>query len=152
MTQSWNTAAEYLSLMVSRPAHLQYAALCFRRGSDGHDVLLITSRGTGRWILPKGWAIKNLSDSGTAEREALEEAGVVGRIRPNAIGSYPYRKWMRGGLPVQCDVQVYALEVSHLKEEFPERKQRQRSWFSQQEAATLVGEPELKQLISDFYP
>ncbi|MCP4314517.1 MAG: NUDIX hydrolase [Hyphomicrobiales bacterium] len=152
MTQRLNTAADYLSLMMSRPAPLQYAALCFRRGTEGLEVLLVTSRGTGRWILPKGWAIKNLSDSGTAAREALEEAGVVGQVRSKSIGTYQVRKWMHGGLPVQCTVQVYPLEVEQLRDEYPERNQRQRRWFSQAEAASLIGEPELKALISVFYP
>ncbi|MEX3008767.1 NUDIX hydrolase [Hoeflea sp. TYP-13] len=152
LMERWNTAAEYLSLMVSRPAPLQYAALCYRKAADGIEVLLITSRGTGRWILPKGWAIKNMSDSGTAAREALEEAGVAGWVHSDSIGTYEYRKWMHGGLPVQCTVQVYPLRVEHLEDKYPEKNQRQRRWFSQQEAASLVGEPELQQLIRSFCP
>jgi 8-oxo-dGTP pyrophosphatase MutT (NUDIX family) len=147
-----STAAEYLSLMVSRPPPLQYAALCYRQGVDGVEILLITSRGTGRWILPKGWAMKNLSDFGTAAQEALEEAGVVGDVESNSIGSYQFRKWLPGGLPVNCTVKVYPLEVLRLEDEYPEKEQRQRRWFNQETAAELVGEPELKELLREFTP
>lgn len=152
VTQLLYKAAETLRLMVSRPAPLQYGALCFRRGAEGLEVLLITSRGTGRWILPKGWAIKNLSDSGTAAREAFEEAGVVGQVRSKSIGTYRVRKWIHGGLPVYCTVQLYPLEVEQLRDKYPEKKQRKRRWFSQAEAASLLGDPELKALVSAFYP
>ncbi|WP_246660594.1 NUDIX hydrolase [Nitratireductor sp. XY-223] len=150
--ERWNSAAEYFSLMVSRPTPLQYAALCYRKSGNCAEVLLITSRGSGRWILPKGWAMKNTSDFGTAASEAFEEAGVVGRIGPSALGTYQFRKWMRGGLPVRCTVQVYPLEVERLEDDYPEKDERQRQWFSVEEAAGKVDEPELQSLIRDFCP
>lgn len=130
----------------------QYAALCYRLTKGGCEVLLITSRGTGRWILPKGWAIKNSSDWQTAASEAQEEAGVKGKVAKKPIGSYYYRKWMQQGLPIECDVTVYPLEVSRLQEDYLEKHERERRWFSQAEAAALVGEPELKKLIANFKP
>lgn len=150
--ESWNTAAEYFSLMVSRPAPLQYAALCYRKTGVRVEFLLVTSRGTGRWILPKGWAMDKMSGSGAAAREAYEEAGVFGKIMEDPLGAYDYKKWMRGGLPVQCSVRVYALEVERLENGYPENDQRNRQWFSQEEAVELVSEPQLKALISDFNP
>ena len=134
------------------PDAQQYAALCYRRAGSGIEVLLITSRGTGRWIIPKGWAMEDLSDHATAAREALEEAGVVGKIRKKPIGEYPYSKWMPTELPVQCTVQVYPLEVDHLEDNYLEKDERERRWFSQKKAAAKVGEPELKKLILDFDP
>jgi 8-oxo-dGTP pyrophosphatase MutT (NUDIX family) len=72
----------------------QFAALPFTY-DEGEQlyVLLITSRGTGRWVLPKGWSEGEESGPQTAAREAAEEAGVVGQITPtDALGSYPYQK------------------------------------------------------------
>ncbi|WP_419913549.1 NUDIX hydrolase [Hoeflea sp.] len=150
--ERWNTAAEYFSLMVSRPTPLQYAALCYRKSGHSFEVLLITSRGSGRWILPKGWAIKNTSDFGTAAVEAFEEAGVIGRIGASPLGTYEFHKWMRGGLPVRCTVQVYPLEVEELEDDFPEKDQRQRHWFKIEDAAEKVDEPQLQTMIREFCP
>lgn len=147
-----NSAAEHLSLMFIRPAPLQYAALCYRRTGHGQEILLITSRGTGRWVLPKGWSMKKKSGSGAAAREAYEEAGAVGQIGQQPVGTFEYRKWLRGGLPVQCIVRVYPLEVERLEDDFPEKDQRQRQWFSPQQASELVEEPQLQALIRRFCP
>jgi 8-oxo-dGTP pyrophosphatase MutT (NUDIX family) len=152
MTQTRSKAAETLSLMVSRPPSLQYAALCYRKAKKGIEVLLITSRGSGRWIMPKGWAMKNETDYGTAAQEAREEAGVVGDVEQEAIGSYRYRKLLPEGLPIDCTVNVYALEVERLEDEYLEKGERQRRWFSQDEAARKVGEPELQLLLKEYTP
>ena len=149
--QSWNAASEYLSLMVRRPTPLQYAALCYRRKKGVVEILLITSRGTGRWILPKGWAMKKESEPGTAAQEAYEEAGVVGQIDPTALGTFEFDKWVHG-MPVPCTVQVYPLKVERLDDDFPEKDQRQRKWFSIEEAAAKVDEPQLQDLIKSFCP
>ncbi|MEM9107054.1 MAG: NUDIX hydrolase [Pseudomonadota bacterium] len=145
-------AAEAEKPRSDRPAALQYAALCYRRTDDGIDVLLITSRGTGRWIIPKGWAMEDLSDHATAAREALEEAGVVGKIKKKSIGTYPYSKWMPAEMPIECSVKVYPLEVSQLEDDYLEKDERERRWFSRKKAASKVDEPELKELILDFKP
>ncbi|MBL4916330.1 NUDIX hydrolase [Szabonella alba] len=135
---------------------LQHGALCWREGAQGREVLLVTSRETGRWVIPKGWPIKGLSPSETAAREAWEEAGV----KPAApeemwpLGDYGYDKVLdRGGAAERvqpCRVQVHALRVAVLTQDFPEREERDRRWCPASEAARLVEEPELRRLIEGF--
>lgn len=128
----------------------QYAALCWRLQSAQLQVLLITSRDTGRWVLPKGWAMEGRSAAQAAEREAWEEAGVIGAISPDSIGWFHYDKQIAGAKAVPCRVEVFALRVASLSAKFPERKQRQRKWFGAPEVAELVAEPELRALLADL--
>ena len=110
--------------------------------------MLITSRDTGRWIVPKGWPIEGLDDSGAALQEAWEEAGVSkARIGDTPIGSYCYEKGMRDGGSVPIKTQVYLTKVQDLADRYPEVKQRKRAWFAPEKAAELVDEPELKDLL-----
>jgi 8-oxo-dGTP pyrophosphatase MutT (NUDIX family) len=132
-------------------AAIQYAALPYRRGEQ-LEVLLVTSRETGRWVIPKGWPMKAKLPYATAEREALEEAGVTGRIARQSIGDYPYAKRLAGGASLDCLVQVYPLEVLRQRAEWPEKAERTSRWFSLEEAAAAVQEPELAALIMAFAP
>ena len=69
-----------------RPERHQVAALCWRMGQGGAvEILLVTSRDTGRWVIPKGWPMDGKSASAAAAREAWEEAGVKGTVRPESI-------------------------------------------------------------------
>lgn len=130
----------------------QYAALCFRRtGKHEHEVLLITSRDTGRWIIPKGWPMKGKSGSECALREAFEEAGVEGKPSAAPIGVYAYDKILPNGVQ-PCIVSVYPVEVDELRKDFPEKGQRERKWFSPKAAAEKVDEPELRTLLKSFAP
>jgi 8-oxo-dGTP pyrophosphatase MutT (NUDIX family) len=87
---------------------VQYAALPYRhKGKFSTEVLLVTSRDTGRWIIPKGWPLKGKAPHKAAAREAREEAGVVGKINRRAIGAFSYRKRLKGGKVVVCEVQVW---------------------------------------------
>nr|WP_274705713.1 NUDIX hydrolase [Salipiger pentaromativorans] len=134
--------------MLKRPPRFQVAALCHRPGETGPEVLLITSRTTRRWILPKGWPIYGTDAGGTALQEAWEEAGVKPRGgRPVRIGRYRYDKVLTGGLPVETDVDVYAIEVEKLYESFPEAGERQRRWMTPEDAAELVDEEQLRTLL-----
>src|ERR671921_108900 len=91
-------------------SYTQYAALPFRRRPDGAtEVLLVTSRTTRRWIIPKGWPIAGSTPAGTARQEALEEAGLVGRIGSQPLGSFRYRKRLKRGAAVTCEVHVYPM-------------------------------------------
>jgi 8-oxo-dGTP pyrophosphatase MutT (NUDIX family) len=74
--------------------------------------MLVTSRGTGRWIIPKGWPMKRKAPYAAAAREALEEAGVVGQIGREPIGSFSHKKLLKEGGVVVCEVQVFPLEVT----------------------------------------
>ena len=82
-----------------RPGRLtQYAALAWRPcASGGIEVLLITSRETRRWVIPKGWPIKDLRPHQTAAREAWEEAGIEGRTGARKIGVFDYDKRLSSG-------------------------------------------------------
>lgn len=133
-------------------ARLQYGALCWRTGSDGVEVLLITSRDTGRWVIPKGWPMPGLAPEAAAAQEAWEEAGVDGVINPLCIGRFGYQKCLSVTASVPCAVAVYGLRVASMAKTFPEARERQRKWFSLGEAATLVAEPELAQIIAGFTP
>lgn len=113
---------------------------------NGTQVLLITSRETKRWVIPKGWPMKGKKDYKAAEREAFEEAGLIGRAGKNSIGSYFY--WKRGvaafGL---CEVTVYPFYVARQATTWREKGQRQMRWFPVDAAALLVDEPGLQDII-----
>ncbi|HPE26237.1 NUDIX hydrolase [Albidovulum sp.] len=131
----------------------QYAALCHRKTAKGRtEVLLITSRDTGRWVIPKGWPMKGKSGAECALREAYEEAGVEGDPDSRCIGLYAYDKGLKGGAVQPCVVAVYPVRVRRLKDDFPEKGQRVRKWFSPRKAASRVAEPELSELLSQFDP
>jgi 8-oxo-dGTP pyrophosphatase MutT (NUDIX family) len=127
---------------------MQYAALPYRL-RDGVEVLLITSRDTGRWVLPKGWPMKGRKPHAAAAREALEEAGVKGRIGKSAIGSYSYGKRLAEGV-LACTVEVYPLALERHVTRWAEQGERTLAWFSASDAAALVEEGELSSLIGAF--
>lgn len=130
-------------------ALLQYGALCYHLGKKRHNIelLLITSRETGRWVIPKGWPIEGKEPYRVAEREAQEEAGVRGKAARKPIGHFTYFKCFGDGRKAACVVQVHPLKVESVLESFKEKGERQIAWFSCREAAELVQEPELKDLI-----
>ncbi|MCC0064484.1 MAG: NUDIX hydrolase [Defluviimonas sp.] len=132
-------------------ARAQHAALCYRTSArDGLWVLLITSRETRRWVVPKGWPMAGKTGAETAEREAWEEAGVKGRIKDEPLGFFSYDKVLADGSAQPCVVSLYPLEVARLSDEFPERDDRRRRWFRPRKAATRVAEPELRALLEGF--
>lgn len=138
-------------LLGGMPPRVQVAALPWRdAGNDDGEVMLVTSRGTGRWVLPKGWPEKRELLHEAAAREAAEEAGVTGAITPEEIGRFYYGKALPSGLNWRCEVRVYLLHVETVADKWPERKHRTRRWFSPQEAATLVDEADLGELIAGF--
>lgn len=128
-----------------RPPALQVGALCLQ--AETGRVLLVTSRGTGRWIIPKGWPMDGRSVGGAALREAWEEAGVRGEVEETPFGRYSYDKKLTKGLSAPVEVQVHLVRVEGLDKNFPERKQRQRRWFTPAEAAGLVDEAGLARLL-----
>lgn len=135
--------------------HSQCGALCWRRLDGAVQVLLVTSRDTGRWVIPKGWPITGLDVASAAAREAWEEAGVRGVADPAPLGWYSYDKVLRRGATgsaVPCVVAVHPLHVDQQETRFPEAKQRRRKWFAQEDAAARVDEPELSALIAGFCP
>ena len=125
----------------------QYGAICWRKAAFGLDVLLITSRETGRWVIPKGWPIKGISAAASAAREAWEEAGVEGKLSETCLGVFLYQKILPQDQSIPCAVAIYGLRVEKLSRRYPEQRQRRRKWFAAREAADLVAEPELSALL-----
>jgi 8-oxo-dGTP pyrophosphatase MutT (NUDIX family) len=125
----------------------QVAAVAVRRQVSGKlEVLLVTSRETRRWVVPKGWPWPEVPDHEAAAAEAWEEAGVRGRVLADRLGVYTYEK-RRDGSHLAVDVVAYLLEVSDEESIWPEMDERQRAWFNLAEAAQAVEEPELKALL-----
>jgi hypothetical protein len=114
------------------------------------ELLLVTSRETKRWVLPKGNRIKGMAPHTAAAQEALEEAGVVGATCPAPLGSYRYRKRLASGAALLVDVEVFPFAVTEELEDWPERAQRTRRWFPVGEASAAVDELDLKELIRGF--
>jgi 8-oxo-dGTP pyrophosphatase MutT (NUDIX family) len=130
----------------------QIAALPVRYRHDGRLlVLLVTSRETRRWVIPKGWPWPDCTEWMSAAEEAREEAGVLGVTHPTSIGSYQYEKRRPTGA-VAVHVAVYRLEVTQELSIWPECNQRKRSWFTLTEGAAAVAEPELQGLIGQLMP
>lgn len=132
----------------------QYAALCFRvRKKKKPQFLMITSRRTKRWIVPKGWPEAGLNGPEAAAQEAWEEAGVKGTISADSIGLYSYTKvGENGAADLPCATLVFPMKVKSMAREFPERRQRRRKWMGRKKAANAVWEPELAELIRSFDP
>lgn len=140
-----------LALLLKRPPEQQYAALCYRQDSlAGVQVLLLTSRETRRWVIPKGWPMKKKKPHAVAEREAYEEAGVRGKAEKEPLGFFTYLKRLKSGLTVPVRVQVHAVCVDSMLEDFPEKGSRQLEWVPCEEAAKRVRETELRDLILAF--
>lgn len=130
-----------------RPEFVQAAALCMRKGKKGAEVLMITSLTTKRWIVPKGWPMEGRSMGQAAAQEAWEEAGVKGHLDEDALGSFTYRKIVKGGVPVSCRCWVYRIDVDKLCDDYPEKGRRLRAWMKPGEAAKAVTEPELREIL-----
>lgn len=133
-------------LLGRRPASMQVGAVC-RDPATGR-VLLITSRGTGRWVIPKGWPMEGRTLPGAAAQEAWEEAGVRGRVHPTELGRCRYDKGQDEGFAIPVEMRVFLLEVTALSDDFPEESQRRRQWFAPAKAAQHVDEPGLRRILA----
>ena len=120
----------------------QSGVIPIRREEGGLRILLITSRKKKHWVIPKGIVEPHLSPGESAAQEAMEEAGICGRISASPIGEYAYAKW--GGT---CHVKVFLMEVVEERTEWPESSFRERRWAGVEEAAELVDEDGLSRLI-----
>lgn len=136
---------------VKREVRSQFGAIPWRLNDGKIEILLITSRGTGRWILPKGWPMHEATPAEAAATEAWEEAGVTGTPSHTAAGFYAYQKQLEGDhLPIV--VAMFALKVKKMHKDWPEKGARKRRWVSRKRAAALLEEPELRLLIKHFDP
>ena len=130
-----------------KTTHLaQVGAIPVRGASGAYEVLMITSRDSGRWIIPKGWPMKGKKDHAAAAQEAFEEAGVSGKVHKRPLGAYTYDKRIDGAEET-VRVMVYFLEVREERRVWPEKDQRRREWKDPVEAAALVAEPGLATLL-----
>jgi 8-oxo-dGTP pyrophosphatase MutT (NUDIX family) len=136
--------------MRKKKLYLQYAALPFRWEQGKLLVMLVTSRETKRWVIPKGWPEKNLKPSQVAETEAYEEAGLKGDIANTPIAAFEYVKLIESKRRLNCLVDVFPLRVQHILDQWPEQNQRQRAWMTPRDAATRVAEKGLKELLLAF--
>ncbi|MEQ1956868.1 NUDIX hydrolase [Mesorhizobium sp. CN2-181] len=127
----------------------QIGALPFRRDAKGAiQFLLVTSRGTRRFVIPKGWRMRKLSDREAAAKEAMQEAGVLGTTASKPIGRYFYWKRLKKFF-VPITVAVYPLEVNEEMSTWREQQERLREWVTAGEAMTLVDEPELIHILDE---
>ena len=129
---------------------VQYGALPWRRGEGGIEILLITTRTTRRWIIPKGWPMDGKAPHEAAAQEAWEEAGVRGETGAEAVGAFHYDKARTDGSAKRIRVDVFPLAVTDEAAAWPEAAQRERRWFGQTEAAAIASEPELGPLLAAF--
>jgi len=130
----------------------QFAALCYRIVDGKTQVLLITSRGTGRWIIPKGWPADGKTPIESALTEAWEEAGVNGRVTGECLGLFSYEKNIEDADDLPCVAMVYPVKVKTLASNFPEKGQRKRRWYSPKQASDRVDEPELARILRTVAP
>lgn len=122
----------------------------WRDTGHGVEIMLITSRDTGRWVLPKGWPEAKELLCEAAAREAGEEAGLRGTISHHEAGRYFYAKALASGEEVPCEVLVFPLQVDKIADRWKEKRSRIRKWVSPAEAVRMVNEPDLGQIIAYF--
>jgi 8-oxo-dGTP pyrophosphatase MutT (NUDIX family) len=132
----------------SRP--IQYGALPYREIKSGVQILLVTSRDTRRWIIPRGWPLGGAPPHRAAAQEAFEEAGVLGKISKKTIGPYWYDKIFESGATVRCKVRVFPLRVTRQLKRWPEKRQRRTQWHSPAQASRRVRKTFLRQIIRSF--
>ena len=114
------------------------------------EVLLVTGRRSGRWMIPKGWPVAGKSMADSAAQEAFEEAGIKGKVDPRPIGTFRHVKQHLLFGELEVDIQVHPMAVKRELGDWPERGERTRKWFKVEEAAERVDSEELKTLIVRF--
>lgn len=125
------------------PSDSHAGVVAYRTNGDSLEILLVTSRRTGEWGLPKGHLEPGMTAAEVATMEAFEEAGVQGAILGEPLGRY-----VRRG----STVVVFAMEVGKVLERWPEESERRRAWFALDQAVAAVPEAELKSLLSQLRP
>lgn len=122
----------------------QSAVIPFRIKSKGVEILLITSRKKKKWIIPKGIVEPDLLPGESAAKEAIEEAGIKGKVSEELLGEYKQEKW--GGI---CNIKVYSMEVILQLEKWAEDFRR-RKWVSIEEALVIIDNHDLKSILKEF--
>ncbi|WP_343712397.1 NUDIX hydrolase [Inquilinus sp.] len=137
---------------IKKAPRRQYGALPYRFRADGSlEILLVTTRRTGRWIVPKGWKIKGKKPAKSAAQEAFEEAGVRGSVSEKPIGSFVYDKWLDGdGIAAACEVRIFPLLVDRQENTWREIGEREARWTTPDMALQLIEDAGLKDVIRSF--
>lgn len=130
----------------------QFAALCYRVVKDRPEVLLVTSRRSNRWIIPKGWPIDGKTPVECVKIEAWEEAGVQGKVTGGCLGLFSYQKAIDQERCLPCVAMIYPVKVKSLAQNYPESGQRRRKWFRPKKAAERVEDSDLAQILKGFDP
>ena len=131
----------------ARNSALQISALPCRTKNGSLEVCLITSRGGGRWIVPKGWPEADLNHIEVAAQEAWEEAGLTGTVSPDLYASYAATKELEPGIGIPVRIDVYLLINPRQAKKFPELGQRRIKWLAIDKAAERVDEDGLKNVL-----
>ena len=139
-----------MSGVASQMPNVQYAALPWRKAEGEIQILLVTTLNTRRWIVPKGWPLAGHTPGECAALEALEEAGVLGEVAAETLGTFHYKKRRKSGEIVPCKVHVFPMEVVRQRRNWAEKKSRKSRWYSLEEARARVTEPGLRRLIGKF--
>lgn len=129
----------------------QFAALCYRYEGQKLKICIVTSRRSGRWILPKGWPMHKHTPAKAAAREAWEEAGIKGEAIDQCLGVFSLVKPLSDN-PAPVVVMVYPVAVTEISDRWPEMTERKRKWVSPKKAAKKLQEPELRRIVSTFDP
>lgn len=133
------------------PLPIQTGALPWRLGPGNRaQVLLVTGRNSGRWMIPKGWPMRGKTLAKAAAQEAFEEGGVKGTISTKPLGAFRHVKQHLIFRPLEVSILVHALAVKRELAKWPEDDERERRWFALEEAAESVDSQELRQLILEF--
>jgi 8-oxo-dGTP pyrophosphatase MutT (NUDIX family) len=128
-------------------ATLQYGAVPFVMRDGRPQVMLMTSRGTGRWIIPKGRPEAGVAPAALAAKEAFEEAGVSGAMSAEPIGRFFFMKTLSSGKTRLCEVVTFLLNFEHQFEDWPEKGQREIRWMTPDEASLLASGDGLKEIL-----
>jgi 8-oxo-dGTP pyrophosphatase MutT (NUDIX family) len=125
----------------------QAAAIAYRVRKGKIQVLLVTSRDQGRWIIPKGHIDPGTTPIQTAVTEAHEEAGIEGIVNKIPLGLYTYFKRLEAERSRPATVEVYLMHVTRQREAWPEKGQRKLAWMSIKKAVQLIQEPGIIPLL-----
>jgi 8-oxo-dGTP pyrophosphatase MutT (NUDIX family) len=135
-------------MTATNPILHQAGVIAYRILNGNVQVLLMTSRDSGRWIIPKGNVNGSATPAKAAKKEAYEEAGLKGTISSSIpLGIYTYFKKLESGEARAAAVEVYLLHVNQQLKKWPEQAERNLSWVTMKEAVELIEEPGVVPLL-----
>ena len=127
----------------------QSGVIAYGLNEGNLSLVLITSKSTKRWVVPKGHIEPNLTAKESAEQEAFEEAGIEGVVSDVTVGSYDYTKHDKEDSNIYR-VSLFPMEIQRLHNDWPEANLRARQWMTIPQAVNAVNEETLKLLLKNF--